>query len=144
MWSLNYISKCKNCLKLQKQRKFYGVSCWKNNWRGLIWDCIAFINTRWGITGTTTPAQLTSPSGHVYSRDTSIQGTHSQKNVHIIFVFVISISCSKPLFNQGNPLRILRSISVINRNPKLRLIKKKFKINKKLSNYKLIIVQYNN
>ena len=49
-------------------------------------------------------------------------------------------SSSKPLFNQGNPFRILKSISVINRSPKLRLIKK-FKINNKtLSNYKLIIV----
>ena len=42
------------------------------------------------------------------------------------------------------PSEYLKSISVINRSPKLRLIKK-FKINnKKLSNYKLIIVQYNN
>ena len=42
------------------------------------------------------------------------------------------------------PSEILKSISVINRSTKLRLIKK-FKIkNKKLSNYKLIIVQYNN
>ena len=70
---------------------------------------------------------------------------------NVVSSLISKVQCKKrilhtsvKLLTRVIPSEILKSISVINRSTKLRLIKK-FKIkNKKLSNYKLIIVQYNN
>ena len=69
---------------------------------------------------------------------------------NVVSSLISKVQCKKRILHTSVnlyrviPSEILKSISVINRSTKLRLIKK-FKIkNKKLSNYKLIIVQYNN
>ena len=99
------LSKCEHCLKLQRQHKCYGVSCWKNNCCGLIWDCIAFINTPCSITEQGLYYTCAITVGEPRLWYTAIQGTppfrgHKillWKNVYIIFVFFTSTE-GTPLF----------------------------------------------
>ena len=95
----------------------------KSHTRHLLFDCHSTVCTCARHIIFSIPHQsslVNMAANHVHHLDKNLNDC----NEHDIDWNLLPQSSSKPLFNQGNPFRILKSISVINRSPKLRLIKK--------------------